>query len=84
VASRIEMHLQAREALRVRWSGGERAFAAGERMHTENSYKYRRADFEALLHDAGFHAVQTWTDARDWFAVFAAQATSAELRPRNS
>jgi uncharacterized SAM-dependent methyltransferase len=38
-ASRIEMHLQARQAVTVRWRDGERRFAAGERIHTENSYK---------------------------------------------
>ncbi len=73
-ASRIEMHLEAREAHTVRWPGGERGFAAGERMHTENSCKYRPGDFEALLHDAGFRGLRRWTDARGWFAVFAAQA----------
>jgi L-histidine Nalpha-methyltransferase len=73
-ASRIEMHLEAREALAVRWPGGERCFGAGERIHTESSFKYRRADFEALLRDAGFRRVQAWTDARGWFAVFAATA----------
>jgi dimethylhistidine N-methyltransferase len=73
-ASRIAMHLEAREALTVRWPGGERRFAAGERIHTESSYKYRRDDFEALLRDAGFGRTQCWTDVRGWFAVFAAQA----------
>ena len=72
--SRIEMHLQARGDQRVRWPGGERAFAAGERIHTENSYKYRRPAFESLLRDAGFRAPHCWTDDRGWFAVFAAQA----------
>ena len=38
--SRIEMHLEAREPLVVAWPGGERRFAAGERIHTENSCKY--------------------------------------------
>jgi len=71
---RIEMHLQARHALTVQWPGGERFFAAGERVHTENSYKWRRADFESLLHDAGFLRVQTWTDEQGWFAVMLAQA----------
>ena len=49
--SRIEMHLEARRALDVRWPGGERRFAAGERIHTENSYKYAPGAFEgpALL-----------------------------------
>ncbi len=71
-ASRVEMHLQARVDTTVRWPGGERRFGAGERMHTENSYKYRRADFEAMLRDAGYGTVQCWTDAESRFAVFAA------------
>jgi len=73
-ASRVEMHLEARAPVLARWAGGQRAFAAGERLHTESSYKYRRGDFESLLHDAGFRRVQCLTDARGWFAVFAAQA----------
>lgn len=72
--SRIEMHLQARRPQRVRWPGGERDFAAGERIHTENSYKWERSDFESLLRDAGFARVQAWTDANDWFAVMLAHA----------
>jgi dimethylhistidine N-methyltransferase len=71
-ASRIEMHLEARRELAVRWPGGQRRFAEGERIHTENSYKWHRADFEALLRDAGFRQVQGWTDARAWFAVLLA------------
>jgi L-histidine Nalpha-methyltransferase len=71
-ASRVEMHLQARQAVLAQWSGGERRFLAGERIHTENSYKYSLAGFEALLREAGFSAVKAWTDSRQWFAVFAA------------
>lgn len=71
--SRIEMHLEARRALRVSWPGGERRFAAGERIHTENSYKYRLADFVALLGRAGFALQASWTDERDWFAVLMAR-----------
>jgi dimethylhistidine N-methyltransferase len=71
-ASRIEMHLEARQALTVRWPGGERHFAAGERLHTENSYKWQPADFQALLHDAGFRQVQHHSDERQWFSVFLA------------
>ena len=37
-ASRIEMHLEACAPVVVRWPGGERAFAAGECIHTENSW----------------------------------------------
>jgi L-histidine Nalpha-methyltransferase len=72
--SRIEMHLEARRELSVRWPGGARRFAAGERLHTENSYKWRRADFEALLRDAGFRQMQGWTDDQGWFALLLARA----------
>ncbi len=72
--SRIEMHLEAVRGTVVHWSGGERRFAAGERMHTENSYKWRVEDFATLLERAGFSRLRYWTDPRDWFAVFAAFA----------
>ena len=71
-ASRIEMHLEARVATTVTWPSGERHFAGGERLHTENSYKWTQQDFAALLRDAGFSQVQVWTDAQDWFGVFLA------------
>jgi dimethylhistidine N-methyltransferase len=72
VASRIEMHLEARQALTVHWPGGERRFEAGERIHTENSCKYAVEGFDALLHRAGYTTTRCWTDARQWFAVYAA------------
>lgn len=72
-ASRIEMHLEALAATRVSWPGGQRQFIAGERIHTENSYKYRRADFFELLARAGFSRSDAWTDPRDWFAVVLAR-----------
>ena len=72
VESRIEMHLEARQATTVAWPGGERRFAAGERLHTENSYKWTPQDFAALLRDAGFTRVQHWSDERGWFGVFLA------------
>lgn len=72
--SRIEMHLQARHALTVRWPGGERLFAAGESIHTENSFKYTISGFSALLHDAGYGVTRSWTDAEERFAIFWAHA----------
>jgi L-histidine Nalpha-methyltransferase len=73
-ASRIEMHLEAREALAVSWPGGGRRFAAGERIHTENSCKYRPERFADLLVAAGFAPPRRWTDRDGWFAVFWAPA----------
>ncbi len=76
--SRIEMHLQARQALAVRWQGPTpaitRTFAAGERIHTENSYKWTLPAFTTLLHDAGWRDVQAWTDPQGWFALVLASA----------
>jgi L-histidine Nalpha-methyltransferase len=74
-ASRIEMHLASDGSQTVRWPGGERSFADGERMHTENSWKWEPADFDALLREAGFGPSTHWTDARDWFSVFWAPAS---------
>ena len=73
-ASRIEMHLQASEQKTVRWPGGERVFAPGERLHTENSYKWQPDAFEALLREAGFAQARHWSDAQGWFSVFWAPA----------
>jgi len=70
--SRIEMHLQARRALTLSWPGGQRRFAAGERIHTENSYKYTVEGFERLLREAGYARTRCWTDPQRWFAVFLA------------
>jgi dimethylhistidine N-methyltransferase len=75
--SRIEMHLEARCAVTVRWQGGERSFAQGERIHTENSYKYTVEGFRNLLAQAGFRVDGTWTDDAHWFAVMHAAAACA-------
>ena len=72
--SRIEMHLDALQDVTVRWDGGERHFAKGTSIHTENSYKYTVESFTQLLTDAGFQLVQPWQDAHQQFAVFWAKA----------
>jgi dimethylhistidine N-methyltransferase len=71
---RVEMHLEARSSQQVTWRGGGRRFEAGERIHTENSYKYRPAAAVGLLEQAGFAAAGVWTDERGWFAVIHARA----------
>lgn len=72
--SRIEMHLQAIGPQTVRWSDGARTFHDGERLHTENSYKWQPEDFASLLREAGFGQPRHWTDANSWFSVFWAPA----------
>ena len=72
--SRIEMHLDALQDLTVRWPGGERKFAKGQGIHTENSYKYTVESFTQLLINAGFQAVKPWQDANQQFCVFWAKS----------
>ncbi len=69
VAGRIEMHLVSRQAQRVPVAGSTVEFAAGETLHTENSYKYSRAEFAALAARAHFAVECVWTDAQDLFSV---------------
>jgi dimethylhistidine N-methyltransferase len=72
--SRIEMHLEARRDVTVAWSEGERRFREGERIHTENSYKYTVEGFVQLLERAGFGECRIWTDPNKWFMVCHARA----------
>lgn len=71
--SRMEMHLEARRDVTVTWPSGSRTFNAGERLHTECSYKYTPESFTALLRDAGFDNIKDWTDEQNWFSVFSAR-----------
>jgi len=74
--SRMEMHLVS-ETKQTVWLPAidlRVNFEAGESIHTENSYKYRPGDAEALMAKAGFIHETTWTDERGWFAVCLARA----------
>jgi dimethylhistidine N-methyltransferase len=67
---RIEMHLESLEAQQVNIDGVARKFAAGERIHSENSYKYSQSEFTAILREAGFTDVRVWTNPQRAFWVF--------------
>lgn len=67
--SRIEMHLQAVRDLCVQWPSGRLVLKAGDRIHTENSYKYTRDSLSRLLHKAGYVQTHIWTDPDNYFAV---------------
>jgi dimethylhistidine N-methyltransferase len=67
---RVEMHLVARKRHVVRIGDRQRAFAEGETIHTENSYKYTPAEFTTLLQSAGFARVRCWQDDAGDFAVY--------------
>lgn len=72
--SRVEMHLEARRDVDVRLGGSTRRFAAGERIHTEDSWKWTPAGFSALLDETGFARRRMWQDAEGGFALFLAES----------
>jgi L-histidine Nalpha-methyltransferase len=49
------------------------SFAPGERIHTENSYKYTDDMIESILHESGFILEHTWCDRKKWFGVHLAR-----------
>jgi dimethylhistidine N-methyltransferase len=68
---RIEMHLESRAAQKIRLADRAIAFARGETIHTESSYKYTVESFQALAADAGWSPAAVWTDARRYFSLHA-------------
>jgi dimethylhistidine N-methyltransferase len=48
-------------------------FGAGERIHTENSYKYTLEMVERMLCVSGFRLEKTWFDRREWFGLHLAR-----------
>ena len=68
-AGRIEMHIRSKRAQTVDLGGRQFAFAAGETIHTENSYKYASDEFRLLATQAGFLPQQCWTDEEHLFSV---------------
>jgi L-histidine N-alpha-methyltransferase len=70
-SSRIEMHLESTrdQSVRIAAANVDLDFAAGETIHTENSYKFTDASICTLLEEAGFEVEQTWMDKRGWYSV---------------
>jgi dimethylhistidine N-methyltransferase len=66
---RIEMHLVSGRRQAVNIAGHVIEFAAGETIHTENSYKYTIESFGLLAQSAGWTPIKAWTDG--YFSVHA-------------
>jgi dimethylhistidine N-methyltransferase len=66
---RIEMHLVSLVEQSVSVGPHRFAFHAGESIHTEDSYKYSVAEFQALAARAGFHGAKVWLDRRGMFSL---------------
>lgn len=66
----VQMFLRSTRAQRVQIDDIEVSFEAGERIHTEDSYKYHPEEFEALAARGGFTRRGFWTDDNDDYSVF--------------
>lgn len=69
-AGRIEMHLVSRTTQQLRFNGHCFDLAAGESVHTENSYKYSPEEFLALAARSHFKPVRHWLDKDGLFAIY--------------
>jgi L-histidine N-alpha-methyltransferase len=67
----VDSFLRSKKAQRVRVEaiGLDVAFAEGETIHTESSYKFDEADIEALAAAGNFSVARIWHDARRAFGV---------------
>ncbi|REC93575.1 L-histidine N(alpha)-methyltransferase [Kushneria indalinina] len=68
-ASRIEMHLISQRDQSFSLDDQIITLAAGEHIHTENSWKYSREGFEKLAGHAGFTRRDHWCDDAQLFDV---------------
>lgn len=73
--SRIEMHLESTLDQTIAIDDLELtvAFSRGERIHTENSYKFTSSIVESILQNSGFAMERTWTDDKGWYALHLAR-----------
>lgn len=68
-AGRIEMYLDSTRRQSAAAGGRTFRFAAGEAIHTENSYKYTVEDFGRIAAAAGWQPAAVWTDAAGLFSI---------------
>ncbi len=57
------------QTVRIEDLGLDVAFAAGETIHTENSFKYSWAEIDALARCTGFAVEEHWLDAKNRYSV---------------
>jgi L-histidine N-alpha-methyltransferase len=69
--SRMEMHLESLQpqTVNLRSLSLRVKLGNGERIHTENSYKYTIASVREMLRASGFLLERSWLDRKKWFAL---------------
>lgn len=68
-AGRIEIYIKSLADQIVTVAGRAIRFTAGERIHTEDSWKYTVEELERLAGRAGFRPLRHWTDDAALFSV---------------
>ncbi|MET1253976.1 L-histidine N(alpha)-methyltransferase [Aliikangiella maris] len=68
--SRIEMHLVSQKAQSVKINQQQFSFTKGEKIHTENSYKYSVERFTRLAEKAGLTCKKHWIDQEGLFSIY--------------
>jgi uncharacterized SAM-dependent methyltransferase len=63
------MHLVCNHRQTFHVDGHQFELAAGDHIHTENSYKYTLAQFRKLATAAGFSTCRVWTDTDMLFSL---------------
>jgi dimethylhistidine N-methyltransferase len=66
---RIEIYIKSLADQIVTVAGRAIRFAAGERIHTEDSCKYTIGEFQRMAAHAGFQPSRQWTDSEELFSV---------------
>ncbi|MGH9970642.1 MAG: L-histidine N(alpha)-methyltransferase [Pyrinomonadaceae bacterium] len=67
---RVEIYIESTrpQTVRIGKLGMEIKFAVGERIHTENSYKYDLTGIAQLAAETGFICSRTWLDSEERFS----------------
>jgi uncharacterized SAM-dependent methyltransferase len=73
--SRMEIHLESTrpQVITLRQLDLRIHLNKGERIHTENSYKFTPSIVDAILDMAGFVRERTWMDEKGWFGLHLAR-----------
>ncbi|MEQ8825500.1 MAG: L-histidine N(alpha)-methyltransferase [Filomicrobium sp.] len=66
---RMESYLVSKTDQRVQVLGHTFEFAAGEKVHTENSHKYDISEFAELCRAANWEPLEVYTDSAELFSV---------------
>lgn len=68
-AGKVEIYIRSRADQIVTVAGRRFRFAEGERIHTEDSWKYTEREFQTLATRAGYRPVRCWVDQARLFSV---------------